>query len=154
MGADNAFAWQQVSMQEIHRDQTVEKMVVSKRLALKLVGGDAKKWTKVDQRVITDDEGTKHDCGHVINVSWRWDTQNSTRDSTVYISSKLHAQTGDQGNPAPQGVFDLLVPDRYDLADGEPSRPGLSACSPSTTSDSGYVPPFFHPDNCGVWRGR
>ncbi len=99
-------------MQELIQDRTVDNMVISERLARRLVGDDVNKWSKVDQRVIPNDDGTKHVCGQAIDVSWRWSADDSTRDSTVYISSKLHARTGDHGNPTPKGVFDFLFLNR------------------------------------------
>lgn len=136
-------------MQEIKRDRTVAKMVISKRLALKLVGGNPDKWIKVNQREITDDEGTTHVCGHALTVSWRWALHDSTRDNTVYISSKLHAQKSEQGNTAPKGMFDLLVPERYDSTDLRSSRPGFKPVYHLSTKTQGMCP-FVPPPH--LWR--
>ncbi|KAK5273141.1 hypothetical protein LTR96_002773 [Exophiala xenobiotica] len=125
MGANNGLAWATVSMQELFRDRTVEAMVISNQLALELFGGNKDKWTKVKPRVITDDEGTKHTCTHAIDVSWRWGNQHFTRDNKVYISSRLHAQTTEHEKTASRGMFHLLVPERYDSNEREPSPGGI-----------------------------
>jgi hypothetical protein len=113
-------------MQKLFQDPTVEEMVISNQLALELFGGNNEKWIKINPCVITDHEGRKHTCTHVIKVSWRWGTQFSTRDNTVYISPRLHAQTSENGKTASGGMLDLLVPERYDSNDSGPPAPGIS----------------------------